>query len=71
MAAQLSGIIAILCAGAGDIGPKMSARAKAAGIPVNVMDYGLRRQIFPQDFLGNQDLLRNISIATCPRVPRH
>jgi uroporphyrin-III C-methyltransferase / precorrin-2 dehydrogenase / sirohydrochlorin ferrochelatase len=37
-AADLSGVIAILCAGAGDIGPVMSARAKAVGLPVNVMD---------------------------------
>ena len=33
-----SGVIAILCAGAGDIGIAMSARAKAVGLPVNVMD---------------------------------
>ena len=33
-----SGVIAILCAGAGDIGVAMSARAKAVGLPVNVMD---------------------------------
>jgi uroporphyrin-III C-methyltransferase/precorrin-2 dehydrogenase/sirohydrochlorin ferrochelatase len=38
LAAELGGVIAILCAGAGDIGPAMSARAKAVGIPVNVMD---------------------------------
>jgi uroporphyrin-III C-methyltransferase / precorrin-2 dehydrogenase / sirohydrochlorin ferrochelatase len=38
LAADLSGVIAILCAGAGDIGPLMSARAKAVGLPVNVMD---------------------------------
>src|SRR5665213_3411654 len=38
LAADLRGVIAILCAGAGDLGPAMSARAKAAGIPVNVMD---------------------------------
>src|SRR5258708_29674534 len=38
LAADLSGIIAILCAGAGDIGVAMSARAKAVGLPVNVMD---------------------------------
>ncbi len=36
--ADLSGVIAILCAGAGDIGPAMSARARAVGLPVNVMD---------------------------------
>ena len=36
--ADLSGVVAILCAGAGDIGPAMSARAKAIGLPVNVMD---------------------------------
>src|SRR5205085_12011309 len=29
---------AILCAGAGDIGVAMSVRAKAVGLPVNVMD---------------------------------
>ena len=36
--ADLTGVIAILCAGAGDIGPAMAARAKAVGVPVNVMD---------------------------------
>src|SRR3982074_1336109 len=36
--ADLRGVIAILCAGAGDIGTAMSARAKAVGLPVNVMD---------------------------------
>ena len=38
LAADLSGVIAILCAGAGDIGVAMSARAKSVGLPVNVMD---------------------------------
>src|SRR6476660_7598352 len=38
LSADLSGVIAILCAGAGDIGTAMSARAKAVGLPVNVMD---------------------------------
>ena len=38
LAADLSGVIAVLCAGAGDVGPAMSARAKAVGLPVNVMD---------------------------------
>jgi uroporphyrin-III C-methyltransferase/precorrin-2 dehydrogenase/sirohydrochlorin ferrochelatase len=38
LAADLSGVIAILCAGAGAIGTAMSARAKAVGLPVNVMD---------------------------------
>src|SRR3984957_12177942 len=38
LAADLGGVIAILCAGAGDVGPAMSARAKAVGLPVNVMD---------------------------------
>ena len=38
LTADLSGVIAILCAGAGDIGVAMSARAKAVGLPVNVMD---------------------------------
>jgi uroporphyrin-III C-methyltransferase / precorrin-2 dehydrogenase / sirohydrochlorin ferrochelatase len=31
-------VIAVLCAGAGDVGVAMSARARAAGLPVNVMD---------------------------------
>jgi uroporphyrin-III C-methyltransferase/precorrin-2 dehydrogenase/sirohydrochlorin ferrochelatase len=38
LSADLSDTIAILCAGAGDIGVAMSARAKAVGLPVNVMD---------------------------------
>jgi uroporphyrin-III C-methyltransferase/precorrin-2 dehydrogenase/sirohydrochlorin ferrochelatase len=38
LSADLSGVIAILCAGAGEIGAAMSARAKAVGLPVNVMD---------------------------------
>jgi uroporphyrin-III C-methyltransferase/precorrin-2 dehydrogenase/sirohydrochlorin ferrochelatase len=37
-AADLSGVIAVLCAGAGDVGVALSARAKAVGLPVNVMD---------------------------------
>jgi uroporphyrin-III C-methyltransferase / precorrin-2 dehydrogenase / sirohydrochlorin ferrochelatase len=38
LTADLGGAIAILCAGAGELGAAMSARAKAAGLPVNVMD---------------------------------
>ena len=38
LTADLSDVIAILCAGAGEIGVAMSARAKAVGLPVNVMD---------------------------------
>src|SRR5664279_4448642 len=38
LTADLTGVIAILCAGAGELGPAMSARAKAVGLPVNVMD---------------------------------
>src|ERR1700730_335718 len=38
LTADLAGVIAVLCAGAGDVGPAMSARAKAVGLPVNVMD---------------------------------
>jgi uroporphyrin-III C-methyltransferase/precorrin-2 dehydrogenase/sirohydrochlorin ferrochelatase len=38
LAADLKGVIAILCAGAGDIGIAMSLRAKSVGLPVNVMD---------------------------------
>jgi uroporphyrin-III C-methyltransferase/precorrin-2 dehydrogenase/sirohydrochlorin ferrochelatase len=36
--ADLAGVIAVLCAGAGELGPAMSARARAVGLPVNVMD---------------------------------
>jgi uroporphyrin-III C-methyltransferase / precorrin-2 dehydrogenase / sirohydrochlorin ferrochelatase len=38
LTADLSGVVAVVCAGAGDIGVAMSARAKAVGLPVNVMD---------------------------------
>ena len=38
LTADLSGVIAVLCAGAGDRGPAMSSRARAVGLPVNVMD---------------------------------
>jgi uroporphyrin-III C-methyltransferase/precorrin-2 dehydrogenase/sirohydrochlorin ferrochelatase len=38
LSADLGGVIAVLSAGAGDIGVAMSARARAAGLPVNVMD---------------------------------
>lgn len=38
LAAELDGVIAVLCAGAGEVGPLLSARAKAIGLPVNVMD---------------------------------
>lgn len=36
--ADLAGVIAVLCAGAGEAGIRLSARARAAGVPVNVMD---------------------------------
>jgi uroporphyrin-III C-methyltransferase/precorrin-2 dehydrogenase/sirohydrochlorin ferrochelatase len=38
LTADLAGVIAVLCAGAGELGPALSARAKAVGLPVNVMD---------------------------------
>ncbi|MGJ4940278.1 siroheme synthase CysG [Bradyrhizobium sp. HKCCYLS1011] len=38
LTAELTGVIAVLCAGAGDVGVAMSARAKSLGLPVNVMD---------------------------------
>src|SRR3954463_1088039 len=38
LTADLTGVIAILCAGAGDVGAAMAARAKSVGLPVNVMD---------------------------------
>ena len=38
LSADLSGVIAVLCAGAGDLGVAMSLRAKSLGLPVNVMD---------------------------------
>jgi uroporphyrin-III C-methyltransferase/precorrin-2 dehydrogenase/sirohydrochlorin ferrochelatase len=38
LAAGLNDVIAVLCAGAGEIGPAMSARARSVGLPVNVMD---------------------------------
>ncbi|WP_298244880.1 siroheme synthase CysG [uncultured Bradyrhizobium sp.] len=38
LTADLSGVIAVVCAGAGDVGVAMSVRAKSLGLPVNVMD---------------------------------
>jgi uroporphyrin-III C-methyltransferase / precorrin-2 dehydrogenase / sirohydrochlorin ferrochelatase len=38
LTADLSGVIAVLCAGADDLGVAMSLRAKSLGLPVNVMD---------------------------------
>jgi uroporphyrin-III C-methyltransferase/precorrin-2 dehydrogenase/sirohydrochlorin ferrochelatase len=38
LTADLGGVIAVMCAGAGDLGPMMAVRAKAVGLPVNVMD---------------------------------
>src|SRR6185312_3255202 len=36
--ADLSGIVAVFCAGGGEIGVTVAARARASGVPVNVMD---------------------------------
>src|ERR1700761_178656 len=38
LATDLKGVIAVMCSGAGDVGAAMSARARAVGLPVNVMD---------------------------------
>jgi uroporphyrin-III C-methyltransferase/precorrin-2 dehydrogenase/sirohydrochlorin ferrochelatase len=38
LTADLQGAIAILSAGAGELGPLISARARSLGLPVNVMD---------------------------------
>ncbi|HEY0331268.1 MAG TPA: siroheme synthase CysG [Rhodopseudomonas sp.] len=38
LAAEWTGVIAVFCAGAGDLGAAVAARARAHGIPVNVMD---------------------------------
>jgi uroporphyrin-III C-methyltransferase/precorrin-2 dehydrogenase/sirohydrochlorin ferrochelatase len=38
LVADLAGVVAVFCAGAGDIGLAMSVRAKSLGLPVNVMD---------------------------------
>jgi uroporphyrin-III C-methyltransferase / precorrin-2 dehydrogenase / sirohydrochlorin ferrochelatase len=35
---DLSGVVAVFCAGAADVGIAMSLRAKSLGLPVNVMD---------------------------------
>jgi uroporphyrin-III C-methyltransferase/precorrin-2 dehydrogenase/sirohydrochlorin ferrochelatase len=36
--ADLAGVVAVFCAGAGEVGVAMSQRAKSVGLPVNVMD---------------------------------
>jgi uroporphyrin-III C-methyltransferase/precorrin-2 dehydrogenase/sirohydrochlorin ferrochelatase len=38
LSADLDGVLAVFCAGAGEVGVAMSARAKSLGLPVNVMD---------------------------------
>src|ERR1700761_6942084 len=38
LTADLAGVVAIFCAGAGDVGIAMALRAKSLGLPVNVMD---------------------------------
>jgi uroporphyrin-III C-methyltransferase / precorrin-2 dehydrogenase / sirohydrochlorin ferrochelatase len=38
LAVDLGGVIAVVCAGAGEVGVAMAARARAVGLPVNVMD---------------------------------
>lgn len=38
LAADLAGVIAVFCAGAGELGVAVAARAKSAGLPVNVTD---------------------------------
>jgi len=38
LSADLTGVVAVFCAGAGDVGVAMSLRAKSIGLPINVMD---------------------------------
>jgi uroporphyrin-III C-methyltransferase / precorrin-2 dehydrogenase / sirohydrochlorin ferrochelatase len=38
LTADLAGVVAIFCAGAGDVGIAMALRARSLGLPVNVMD---------------------------------
>jgi uroporphyrin-III C-methyltransferase/precorrin-2 dehydrogenase/sirohydrochlorin ferrochelatase len=38
LTANLDGVIAVLCAGAGEVGVAVAARARSLGLPVNVMD---------------------------------
>ena len=38
LSADLEGVVAVFCAGAGETGVAMAARAKSLGLPVNVMD---------------------------------
>jgi uroporphyrin-III C-methyltransferase/precorrin-2 dehydrogenase/sirohydrochlorin ferrochelatase len=38
LVADLDHVVAVFCAGAGEVGVAMSARAKSLGLPVNVMD---------------------------------
>ena len=38
LTSDLAGVVAVFCAGAGDVGVAMALRAKSLGLPVNVMD---------------------------------
>ena len=68
MTADLSGVMAILCAGAGDVGVAMSARAKAVGVPVNVMDdLAHSTFIFPA-IVDRGDVV--VAVGTSPVVAR-
>src|SRR6201985_379873 len=38
LTSDLTGVVAVFCAGAGDVGIALALRAKSLGLPVNVMD---------------------------------
>src|ERR1700730_17908255 len=68
LVADLAGVIAILCAGAGDIGPAMSARARAVGVPVNVMDDLAHSSFIFPAIVDRGDVVVDVATGGAPAV---
>ncbi|HRO00843.1 siroheme synthase CysG [Nitrobacter sp.] len=58
--ADLGGIVAVFCAGAGEIGEGVAARALAAGVPVNVMDDPARSSFIVPAIVDRGDVVAAI-----------
>lgn len=58
--ADLGGIVAVFCAGAGEIGESVAARALAAGVPINVMDDPARSSFIVPAIVDRGDVVAAI-----------
>ncbi|EAQ36751.1 Uroporphyrin-III C-methyltransferase [Nitrobacter sp. Nb-311A] len=69
--ADLDGVVAVFCAGAGKIGEAVAARALAAGVPVNVMDDPARSSFIVPAIVDRGDVVAAIGTGgTSPVVAR-